>query len=96
MKISLKNRAVVSLDLSTGDRLRLATDAGTAWVTMEGRADDLALTASQALAFSGPGRLVIEAIDGGMTIHATRTTHRPVTEGTTAALPHTRQDLARR
>ena len=70
MKISLKRRAVASLDLAADDRLRLTTCNGTAWVTLEGSADDFVLTCSDPLEFAGPGRLVIEALESDLVIRA--------------------------
>lgn len=70
MQIFLNHRAVASLDLSTGDRLRLTTMSGTAWVTLEGSPDDSVLTSSSSLEFVGPGRLVIEALENDMIVHA--------------------------
>lgn len=70
MQISLKRRAVASLDLSADVCLRLTTRNGNAWVTLEGIADDFALTSSSPLEFTGPGRLVIEALENDVTIRA--------------------------
>jgi hypothetical protein len=70
MKITLKRRAVASLDLAADDCLRLTTRDGTAWVTLEGSANDFVLTCSDPLEFTGPGRLVIEALEGDVVVHA--------------------------
>jgi len=70
MKISLNRRAVASLDLSADDRLRLVTRGGSAWVTLEGSPEDFALTPSNPLEFTGPGRLVIEALESDMLVRA--------------------------
>jgi len=70
MKISLKRRAVASLDLTADDSLLLTTPGGTAWVTLEGAADDFVLTSSNPLEFTGPGRLVIEALEGDVVVRA--------------------------
>jgi hypothetical protein len=70
MKISLKRRAVTSLDLTAGDRLRLTTRDGIAWVTLEGSAEDFVLSSASPLEFTGPGRLVIEALEDDLAIRA--------------------------
>ncbi|RYD67903.1 MAG: DUF2917 domain-containing protein [Verrucomicrobiaceae bacterium] len=70
MQIFLNRRAVASLDLTGGDRLRLTTADGAAWVTIEGSPDDSILTSSSSLEFAGPGRLVIEALESDMIVQA--------------------------
>lgn len=79
MQISLKRRAVASLDLIANDRLRITTRNGVAWATMEGSADDFVLTSASPLEFAGPGRLVIEALEDSVIIWA-ELTPRPVRE----------------
>ncbi|MEK7950021.1 DUF2917 domain-containing protein [Luteolibacter soli] len=69
MKISLTRREVESLDLSSDDRLRLTTRNGSAWVTLSGTAEDFILTSSSPVELAGPGRLVIEALDGDIVVH---------------------------
>ena len=66
MQLSLKRHAAASLDLRAGDRLRLSTRNGTAWVTKEGVSEDFVLSASRPLSFNGPGRVVIEALEDDM------------------------------
>jgi hypothetical protein len=68
MQIFLNRRAVASLDLTADACLRLTTRGGTAWVTLEGAADDFVLTCSNPLEFTGPGRLVIEALEGDVVV----------------------------
>lgn len=70
MKISLRRREVESLDLLPNDRIRLTTRNGTAWITLSGVADDFALTSFSPVELTGPGRLVIEALDENMVVHA--------------------------
>jgi len=68
MQISLKCRAVASLDLGADDCLGLTTRGGSAWVTLEGDSEDFALSTTSPLKFTGPGRLVIEALENDMII----------------------------
>lgn len=70
MQIFLNRRTVASLDLSADDRLRLSTSNGSAWVTLEGSPDDFVLSSSSPLDFTGPGRLVIEALESDMIVLA--------------------------
>jgi hypothetical protein len=70
MQIFLNRRMVASLDLSADDRLRLTTADGAAWVTLQGSPDDSVLTSSCPLEFTGPGRIVIEALESDMIVHA--------------------------
>lgn len=66
--IRLPRRTVRSLDLTENHQLRIKVSGGAAWVTLEGKPDDFLLTVfSAAAVFSGPGRLVIEAVDGDLT-----------------------------
>jgi hypothetical protein len=69
MQLSLKRHAVASLDLRADDRLRLSTRNGTAWVTKEGVSLDFVLSASRPLSFTGPGRVVVEALEDDMFVH---------------------------
>lgn len=66
--IRLLRRTVRSLDLTENHQVRIKVSGGAAWVTLEGKPDDFLLTVfSPAAVFSGPGRLVIEAVDGDLT-----------------------------
>jgi len=69
--LMLRERDVHSLDLREGERCILSFRNGVAWVTMEGNPDDFALTKdSPPSEFTGPGRLVIEAIGGEVKLEA--------------------------
>ena len=70
MQIPLKLREARSLDLSPGDRLRLTTRSGTAWVTLEGTPDDHVLASSSPVNLTGPGRVVLEPLESDMIIRA--------------------------
>lgn len=68
--IRLPGRTVRSLNLTEGQHLLVSASGGTAWTTMEGDVDDYTLTGASPfpVLFSGPGRLVIEAIEGDVLI----------------------------
>lgn len=72
--LSLRERDTQSFDLAENENYHVSIRTGTAWVTMEDNPDDLALTANTPRAeFTGPGRLVIEAIGGGLAFQVART-----------------------
>ena len=65
----LRERETRSFDLGADERCYLSVQEGAAWVTMESCADDFALTTDHPRAgFAGPGRLVIEALTGGVSL----------------------------
>ena len=67
--LALRERGIHSIDLAEEEHCRLSIQEGSAWVTMEGCPDDFALTTDHPRAgFTGPGRLVIEALGGGVTV----------------------------
>jgi hypothetical protein len=64
----LPQGAVGRCQLGAEDRVTLSGVNGQCWVTLEGDRDDYLLQPGQSLAFSGPGRLVIEAVGGGAAV----------------------------
>ena len=66
--LSLRAGEVHSLDLLENERCSLHIHEGAAWATMEGDAQDYVLTATSRPRFTGPGRLVIEAIGGDLIV----------------------------
>ena len=70
--IHLPKRNAGAIDLAEDEQVRLVLESGTAWVTLEGDAEDHMLVKEDRARFSGPGRLVIESLEGELLIRATR------------------------
>lgn len=66
--LSLKEREVHSFDLLESERCSLRIHEGVAWATLEGDPTDHVLIASSCTGFTGPGRLVIEAVGGDLAL----------------------------
>lgn len=67
----LPARATRSLRLGTGESAELRLHTGHAWITMENDPFDYAATAGEVLRFSGPGLLVVEALEAGAVFSVT-------------------------
>jgi hypothetical protein len=66
--LSLKEREIHSFDLLENERCSLHIHEGVAWATLEGDPTDHVLIASSRTGFTGPGRLVIEAVGGNLAL----------------------------
>jgi len=64
----LPTGAVGRCQLCAGDRVTLTGVAGQCWVTQQGDRHDYLLVAGKTLTFSGPGRLVFEAVGQAATL----------------------------
>ena len=64
----LPSGAVGHCELSAGDRVTLTGVEGRCWVTQQGDRHDYLLVPEATLSFSGPGRLVFEAVADAATL----------------------------
>jgi hypothetical protein len=64
----LPEGAVGHCELSAGDRVTLTGVEGQCWVTQQGDRHDYLLVPEATLSFSGPGRLVFEAVADAATL----------------------------
>jgi len=62
--IHLLKREVCSILLAEGEEIRIVVASGVAWVTMEGDPEDHVLSGGEGTRLPGPGRLVIESLEG--------------------------------
>lgn len=60
---ALKRGEVTSFNLMPGALIQLEARTGAGWVTMEGDPRDYPLIPPEVLCFTGPGRVVVEAIN---------------------------------
>src|SRR5882757_1658273 len=64
----LPQGAVGRCELAAGDRVTLTGVEGQCWVTQQGDRHDYLLVPGEVLSFSGPGRLVFEAVAASATL----------------------------
>jgi hypothetical protein len=64
----LPPRAVGRCELAVGDRVTLTGVQGQCWVTQQGDRHDYLLVPGKTLSFTGPGRLVFEAVADSATL----------------------------
>jgi hypothetical protein len=64
----LPQGAVGRCELGANDRVTLTGVEGQCWVTQQGDRHDYLLVPAQTLSFSGPGRLVFEAVANSATL----------------------------
>lgn len=64
----LPRGAVGRCQLEVGDKVTLTGVEGQCWVTQQGDRHDYLLSPGQTLSFSGPGRLVFEAVADSATL----------------------------